>query len=218
MPSSSGPTRSPRSGPPTPAQMRGLRRRDPLLARAMGQVAPFPEFPIRADSDSHFHSLAKAIVHQQLSTKAAGTIHGRVRRLSPGRRFPTPPQILKLPDAHLRGAGLSRAKTIAIKDLAAKTLDGSLGLRTIARRPDEEVIEILTRVRGIGVWSAQMFLLFRLGRQDVMAGGDLGLQEGLRILDGLPERPGPKELEERAEVWAPLRSVASWVLWRLVSA
>ncbi len=198
--------------------MRGLRRRDPVLARAMGRVAPFPEFPIRADADSHFHSLAKAIVHQQLSTKAAGTIHRRVRSLSAGRRFPSPPEILELPDAHLRGAGLSRAKTIAIKDLATKTLDGSLGLRTISRRPDEEVIEVLTRVRGIGVWSAQMFLLFRLGRQDVMAGGDLGLQEGLRILDGLPERPGPKELESRAEVWAPLRSVASWVLWRLVSA
>jgi len=194
-----------------------LRRRDPVLAQAMARVAPFPDFPIRSGSDSHFHSLAKAIVHQQLSTKAAGTIHGRVRSLSPGRRFPTPPEILELPDAHLRGAGLSRAKTAAIQDLATKTLDGSLGLRTIARYSDEEVIEILTQVRGIGVWSAQMFLLFRLGRQDVMAGGDLGLQEGLRILDGLPERPGPKELERRAEVWAPLRSVASWVLWRLVT-
>ena len=194
-----------------------LRRRDPVLARAMARVAPFPDFPIRADADSHFHSLAKAIVHQQLSTKAAGTIHGRVRALSPGRRFPTPPQILELPDAHLRGAGLSRAKTAAIQDLATKTLDGSLGLRTIARYSDEEVIEILTQVRGVGVWSAQMFLLFRLGRQDIMAGGDLGLQEGLRVLDGLSERPGPKELEQRAEVWAPLRSVASWVLWRLVS-
>jgi len=194
-----------------------LRRRDPVLAQAMARVAPFPDFPIRSGSDSHFHSLAKAIVHQQLSTKAAGTIHGRVRSLSPGRRFPTPPEILELPDAHLRGAGLSRAKTAAIQDLATKTLDGSLGLRTIARYSDEEVIEILTQVRGIGVWSAQMFLLFRLGRQDVMAGGDLGLQEGLRILDGLPERPGPKELELRAEVWAPLRSVASWVLWRLVT-
>jgi DNA-3-methyladenine glycosylase II len=194
-----------------------LRRRDPVLARAMARVAPFPDFPIRADADSHFHSLAKAIVHQQLSTKAAGTIHGRVRALSSGRRFPTPPQILELPDAHLRGAGLSRAKTAAIQDLATKTLDGSLGLRTIARYSDEEVIEILTQVRGVGVWSAQMFLLFRLGRQDIMAGGDLGLQEGLRVLDGLSERPGPKELEQRAEVWAPLRSVASWVLWRLVS-
>ena len=197
--------------------MARLRRRDPVLARAMARVAPFPDFPIRADADSHFHSLAKAIVHQQLSTKAAGTIHGRVRALSSGRRFPTPPQILELPDAHLRGAGLSRAKTAAIQDLATKTLDGSLGLRTIARYSDEEVIEILTQVRGVGVWSAQMFLLFRLGRQDIMAGGDLGLQEGLRILDGLPERPGPKELEQRAEVWAPLRSVASWVLWRLVT-
>lgn len=206
-----------RSGLPSPSQMRGLRRHDPLLAQAMTRVAPFPDFPIRADADSHFHSLAKAIVHQQLSTKAAGTIHGRIRNLTPGSRFPSPPQILELPDARLRGAGLSRAKTAAFKDLASKTLDGSLGLPSIARRPDAEVIEILTQVRGIGVWSAQMFLLFRLGRQDVMAGGDLGLQEGLRILDGLSERPGPKDLEKRAEVWAPLRSVASWVLWRLVS-
>jgi len=183
----------------------------------MSKVPPFPAFPVAADTGSHFHSLAKAIVHQQLAVKAASTIHGRVRALSPGPRFPTPPQILALPEVQLRAAGLSRAKTAAIKDLAEKTLDGSLGLRSIGRRPDQEVVEILTQVRGIGVWSAQMFLLFRLGRQDVMAGGDLGLQEGLRILDGLKERPTPKQLEERAEVWAPLRSMASWLLWRLTS-
>ncbi len=197
--------------------LRALAKRDPILGRAMGQVLPYPDFPVRGDADSHFHSLAKAIIHQQLALKAAQTIHGRVRALSLGRRFPTPPELLALDPQKLRAAGLSKSKTKAVRDLAEKTLDGSLGLRCISRRNDEDVIKTLTSVYGIGVWSAQMFLLFRLGRQDVMAPGDLALQEGMRILDGLDQRPSPAQLNDRAEVWAPLRSVASWVLWRLVS-
>lgn len=203
------------TGPPTPAQVRALRRRDPVLGAAMGQVAPFPRLPKASQGGSHFHALARAIIHQQLATAAAGTIHRRVLELTPGPRFPSAQEIERLDDATLRGAGLSRAKLAALRDLSQRSLDGRLRLRRLGRLADEEVIEELVQVRGIGRWTAQMFLLFRLARLDVMAPADLGLQEGMRILDGLAERPSAAALEARAEVWAPLRSVAAWTLWRL---
>ena len=115
----------------------------------------------------------------------------------------------------MREAGLSRSKLRAIRDLAERVEAGSLNLRYLSRLSDEEVVEQLTAVWGIGVWTAQMFLLFHLGRLDIFAPGDLGLQEGIRMLDGLEERLTPAECEERAKAWAPLRSVASWYLWRL---
>ena len=115
----------------------------------------------------------------------------------------------------MRGAGLSRSKLRAIRDLAERTESGDLKLRSLSRLTDEEVADQLTAVWGIGEWSAQMFLLFHLGRLDIFAPGDLGLQEGIRILDGLEERPTPSAASQRAQVWAPLRSVASWYLWRL---
>jgi len=155
------------------------------------------------------------VIYQQLAGAAARTIHDRVRDLTPGRRFPRPEEVDLLSDEALRGAGLSAAKLAALRDLSGRVLQGSLPLASIARLPDDEVVERLVEVRGIGPWTAQMFLLFRLGRLDVLAPGDLGLQEGLRRLDGLEERPKPRELAERGERWAPLRSVASWVLWRL---
>lgn len=202
---------------PTPAQLRALARRDPKLGAWMRRVPPFPGFPARDDRRAtHYDSLARAIVYQQLATRAAETIHARVCALTPGPRFPTPDELPRLDDARLRGAGLSAAKLAALRDLAARCADGRLRLAGIARASDAIVIERLVEVRGIGTWSAQMFLLFRLGRLDVLAPGDLGLQEGLRILDGLAERPGPKELEARGAAWGPLRSVASWTLWRIV--
>ncbi|MCP3914249.1 MAG: DNA-3-methyladenine glycosylase 2 family protein [bacterium] len=202
---------------PTPAQLRALARRDPVLGTALKRVPRYPGFPNRDQPyRTHYQALARSITSQQLSTKAARTIHDRVCALTPGRSFPRPPELLELTDGALRGAGLSQGKLLALRDLATRIEDGSLRLAPIGRKGDEDVIEALTRVRGIGVWTAQMFLMFRLGRLDVMAGGDLGLQEGLRRLDGLDERPGPAELLERAEVWAPLRSVASWVLWRIL--
>ena len=166
-------------------------------------------------ADSHFHALARSILHQQLAGKAAATIHGRVRALTPGSRFPRPEQLLELPDGDLRGAGVSGSKIAALRDLAGRVESKELRLRGLSAQPDEHIIEELTAVRGIGVWTAQMFLMFRLGRLDVLPVGDLGVQEGLRRLDGLEERPRPAEVEERGEVWKPLRSVASWVLWRL---
>ncbi|MEZ6017286.1 MAG: DNA-3-methyladenine glycosylase 2 family protein [Planctomycetota bacterium] len=200
---------------PSAAALRALRRSDPALGAALTRVAPFPGFPSATGTDSHFHALARSIISQQLATAAARTIHGRVRALSPGPRFLRPEDVLALAPAALRGAGLSGAKLASLVDLAERCLDGRLALHRVARMSDEEVIERLVEVRGIGRWTAQMFLMFRLGRLDVLAPDDLGLREGLRRLDGLPERPTPKALAVRGECWAPLRSVASWALWRL---
>jgi 3-methyladenine DNA glycosylase/8-oxoguanine DNA glycosylase len=203
---------------PSPAALRALRQADPALALAMRRVPRFPGFPNPNGTrlhDSSFHALARSIIYQQLAGAAARTIHERVRALTPGPRFPKPDELLALSDAELRGAGLSQAKMLALRDLARRAADGSLPLARFARMDDEAIVERLVEVRGIGRWTAQMFLIFQLGRLDVLAPDDLGLREGMRRLDGLSERPTPKELDARGEAWKPLRSVASWVLWRL---
>ncbi len=200
---------------PTTIEMRALKRRDPVLAKAMNGLPPFPDFPVGKLRGSYFHALARSIIYQQLATAAAATIYGRVRSLTPGPRFPAPEHVLALSDKELRGAGLSGNKARALKDLAEKTVSGKLGLRSIGRLADDEVTRRLTTVWGVGKWTTQMFLIFKLGRPDVMPAGDLGVQEGLRILDGLDERPTPEILMARSEVWHPLRSLAAWYLWRL---
>lgn len=200
---------------PSPAQLRGLFQRDPALAAARKGLPRFPGFPAEPPLP-HFHALARIIIYQQLAAGAASTIHGRVHALSPNpRRFPTSGEILAISEGELKAAGLSRNKLRAIRDLAERVQEGRLNLKTIQRRADEEVVELLTAVWGIGEWTAQMFLLFHLGRLDVFAPKDLGLQEGIRILDGLDVRPAPAVAASRAELWRPLRSVASWYLWRL---
>lgn len=182
----------------------------------MDRLPPFPGFPRGSRArGTHFAALARAIVYQQLAGHAAAAIHERVVALTPGPAFPTPDQVLRLPDAAFRTAGLSGAKTRSIRDLAAHVTDGRIRLRSIGRRPDQEVIEELVQVWGIGEWSAQMFLIFRLGRLDVMPHTDLGVREGVRRLDGLADRPPPAHVLARADVWRPLRSVAAWALWRL---
>ncbi len=181
----------------------------------MRGLPPFPGFPVGVLRGPHFHAVARSIVYQQLATGAATSIYGRVRDLTPGTGFATAHQVLGLSDDELRGAGLSRNKARAIKDLATKTVNGELGLRSIGRYGDDEVVRRLTTVWGVGEWTAHMFLIFKLGRLDVMPAGDLGVKEGLRMLDELEGRPEPEELLERAEVWRPLRSVAAWFLWRL---
>ena len=203
---------------PTKAQIVALRRRDPVLGAAIPSLPPFPEIPVQSFRGPHFHVLARSIVYQQLATRAAATIYGRVRKLSPGPRFPTPEQMLALSDERLRGAGLSGNKTKAVRDLATRIVSGDLRLRGIDRHDDEEIIRRLTTVWGIGEWTAQMFLIFKLGRLDVMPAGDLGVQEGLRVLDGLDGRPSAAALLGRADVWRPLCSVAAWFLWRLADA
>lgn len=200
------------------SELRALARRDPFLGAWLRRVPAFPDFPRQGPhaGATHYQALARSITFQQLSGQAAGTIWRRVCALGETRGFPPPPQLLALSEEELRGAGLSRNKALALRDLAQRCADGRLRLAAIGRRPDEDIIEELTCVRGIGVWTAQMFLMFKLGRRDVLAPADLGLQEGLRRLDGLSERPTAKELAARGEVWGPLRSVASWTLWRLL--
>ena len=202
---------------PAPEQLDALARRDPVLGAAMARVTPYPGFPAGPLArGSNFQAIARSITFQQLAGAAARTIYGRVAALTPGPRFPTAVECLELPDDAFRGAGLSAAKTRAIKDLATKSRDGSVRLRAVSRMSDDEIVAMLSSVWGIGEWTAQMFLMFRLGRLDVMPVGDLGVREGARILDGLDERPTPAAVLERSEPWRPLRSVATWVLYRLV--
>lgn len=163
-----------------------------------------------------FEALSRAIVYQQLSGRAAATIHGRFAALFADGR-PNPAGTLELDETALRGAGLSRGKALAIRDLAARALDGSLASRRrLGRLDDEAVVENLCRVRGIGPWTAQMYLIFNLGRPDVMPATDLGVQKGVQAVYGLAELPGPAEVLERTRHLAPFRSAASWYFWRAV--
>ncbi len=164
---------------------------------------------------SPFHSLMRAITYQQLSGKAAATIHGRVVALFPDETEPHPAALLELPERALRGAGLSRNKLLALRDLAAKTLDGTVpdskGLR---RMPDAEVIERLTAVRGVGRWTVEMLLIFTLGRPDVLPVTDLGVRKGFQHAYGMKRLPAYSTLERAGRNWAPYRSIAAWYLWR----
>jgi len=191
-------------------------RVDPALAKAVKGLEPFPEFPLPQHRRiSHFESLARAIVYQQLAGKAAATIWGRAVALTSGSRAPKPVEFLRFTDEELRGVGLSRNKMLAIQDLARRIESGELKLGSVSRWGNEQVLDKLVEVRGIGLWTAQMFLMFKLGRPDVFPSTDLGIQEGIRKLDCLEERPKPKEAAARASVWEPYRTAASWYLWRL---
>jgi 3-methyladenine DNA glycosylase/8-oxoguanine DNA glycosylase len=202
---------------PTRSALARLARSDRRLASAMKRTEAYPGFPLKGSpgGESHYAHLARSILYQQLAGKAAATIHARVCALTPGRGFPRPPDLLRLSEKRLRGAGLSGNKLAALRDLATRVENGGLKLAGVSRLSDERIIERLVEVRGIGVWTAQMFLMFRLGRLDVMPSGDLGVQEGLKRLDRLDQRPDPATVLERAGIWAPLRSVAAWHLWRL---
>jgi 3-methyladenine DNA glycosylase/8-oxoguanine DNA glycosylase len=164
---------------------------------------------------SVFGALAEAIVYQQLTGKAAATIYGRVCALCPSRPGLTAERVLKLTDTKLRGAGLSRAKTLALRDLARKTIDGTVPtLRAIRRLDDATIVERLTDVRGIGRWTAEMLLMFRLGRPDVLPVGDYGIRKGFAVVMRKRALPSPAALEAHGERWRPYRTVASWYLWR----
>jgi len=164
---------------------------------------------------SHFDALVRAIVYQQLAGRAAAAIHARFLALFDGRGL-TPEGVLALPEAKLRSVGLSGAKTASIRDLAAKSLDGTVPLRGLSRLSDEEIVERLSSVRGIGPWTAEMFLMFQLGRPDVWPVGDLGVRNGYRIAYGLDEMPTPKQLLPLGEAYRPYRSVAAWYCWAAV--
>jgi len=194
--------------------VRHLRAADPVLAELMGRAGPFA-LKIRRLHDP-FQALARNIVFQQLHGKAAEAIHARVLALFGGAAL-RPEDVLGAPDEDLRGAGLSAAKLAALRDLASKTLDGTVPtLARMRRMTDEEIVERLTRVRGIGRWTVEMLLMFRLGRPDVLPVGDFAVRKGFAVAYGLKESPKPKELTEYGERWRPYRSVASWYMWRAV--
>ena len=166
-----------------------------------------------------FDALAESIAYQQLSGKAAATIFGRVRALYPKRKWLDPKLVLATSDETLRACGLSRSKTAALKDLAAKTLDGTVPSgRVLARMSDEEIIERLTAVRGIGRWTVEMLLLFELGRLDVWPIADYGVQKGFAKTFGRRNLPTPKQFLKIGEKWRPYRSVAAWYFWRALDA
>lgn len=195
-----------------------LSRADEVLGRFIARVGPLrltasPRF-------SPFEALASSIVYQQLNGKAAATILGRFREAVGLRgRFPDPQAVLAAPERVLRGAGLSRSKLAALRDLARKTLAGEVPSAAALRRmSDEEIIARLTQVRGIGPWTAQMLLIFRLGRPDVLPVTDYGVRQGFTQLYGGRELVSPAKLISHAERWRPYRSVASWYLWRVLDA
>lgn len=162
-----------------------------------------------------FLYLMRAIIFQQLSGKAAGTIHGRVIDLFPSKREVTPERLLKLTNAKLRGAGVSANKLKALRDLARRTAAGEIPTFAKLRKlDDDEIVERLTAVHGIGRWTVEMLLIFQLGRPDVLPIDDLGVRKGYAIAHGLPEMPKPKELIELADSWRPYRTVGSWFCWR----
>ena len=166
-----------------------------------------------------FDALAESIAYQQLSGKAAATIFGRVRALYPRRKYLDPKKILATPDESFRAAGLSRSKIAAVKDLAAKTIDGTVpSARAIARMSDEEIILRLTEVRGIGRWTVEMLLLFDLGRPDVWPVDDYGVRKGFAKTFGRKKLPTPKQLMKFGDKWRPYRSVAAWYFWRALDA
>ena len=186
---------------------------DPRFAALIARARPYE--PRAAVLVRPFDRLAESIAYQQLSGKAAATIWGRVRALYPRRKWLDPQQVLETPDETLRACGLSGNKTIALKDLAAKTLEGIVPKGpALASMSDEEIIERLTAVRGIGRWTVEMLLLFELGRPDVWPVTDLGVQKGYAKTFGKRKLPTPKQLQAIGQKWRPYRSVAAWYFWR----
>ena len=168
---------------------------------------------------SPFESLARAIAHQQLNGTAADTILRRFIKLFPGRRFPRPEDLEKVEDTAIRAAGFSNAKVAALRDLAAKSLDGIVPpSRLIVKLDDAEIIERLTAVRGVGQWTVEMLLIFQLGRTDVLPVDDFGVRNGFRHAYRKAEMPKPKELLAFGERWRPHRTTAAWYLWQVANA
>lgn len=182
------------------------------MAHIIARVGPCKlETPLRPDV---FHDLTRSIVFQQLNGTAAGTIFRRFKELYPGGTFPTAEAILSTPVATMRSAGLSPQKASYIKDLAQKSVSGEVDLRAVHRLDDEEVIEELTKVKGVGRWTAEMVLLFTLGRPDVLPVDDFGFRRAAMVNYRMRKMPGPERLEKVARPWKPYRSAATWYMWR----
>jgi DNA-3-methyladenine glycosylase II len=186
-----------------------LRRKDPALRPLFRRVGPF----VMPVEPNRFAALVYSIVGQQLSVLAAATIRKRLLESLSGKPL-SPRALLALPTATLRGAGLSRAKTEYLQDLADRVRSGAVDLDALHEGDDEAVIAALTQVRGIGRWTAEMFLIFSLGRPDVLPVDDLGLRAGIQRLDGLKELPSKADVRLRGEKWRPYRTVATWYCWQ----
>jgi DNA-3-methyladenine glycosylase II len=186
-----------------------LKKSDPVMRAIIERVGAYKI----EHSEPSFATLVRSIVNQQLSGRVADVILGRLTALLPGGKI-TPAAILKLTPARMRKAGLSKQKTAYIRDLARQTNKGHVKFETLAALADHEVIEHLTRVKGIGEWTAHMFLIFALRRPDILATGDLGVRSAIRKAYQLEALPHPKQIEELAVLWRPYSSVAMWYLWR----
>src|SRR5271168_4414626 len=192
-----------------------LAERDEQLKGLIAETLPF-EVDI-AEGQTPYDALLESICHQSISGKAAATIFGRVKALGSNGRAPTPEEMLRIRKPALRKAGLSGAKILAMKDLAKKTIEGVVPtLEQAQKMSDEELVERLVSVRGIGAWTVEMFLIFRLGRPDVLPIHDYGVQKGFALTYGKKEIPKPRELAAFGERWRPYRTVASWYMWRAV--
>jgi DNA-3-methyladenine glycosylase II len=197
----------------TPAVLKHLAKCDPVMRRLIRTHGPCGLEP--ETRRSPFQSLAQAIAHQQLNGTAANTILKRFTKLFPGRRFPRAEDLASVGDDAIRGAGFSRAKVAALRDLAAKTLDGTVpSSRVMTKLEDAEIITRLIEVRGVGQWTVEMLLIFQLGRPDVLPIHDFGVRNGFRHAYGLSDLPGPKDLLAHGECWRPYRTTAAWYLWR----
>ena len=193
---------------------RALMDSDGVLRRLMEEGGPIdPATDRRGSRPDPYEALARAIVGQQLSTKAAASIWAKLLEQFDG-QAPAPEELLKRRADQLRKAGLSRAKVEFLKDLAKRVKDGKLDLKRLRDMPDEDVVAELIEVKGVGRWTAEMFLIFHLARPDVVSVGDLGIRRAVQLAYGLDELPGPTELERIAEVWRPHRTLACLYLWR----
>jgi DNA-3-methyladenine glycosylase II len=193
--------------------LRKLAKQDPVLGRLIKRVGPF-QLKLKS-IDSPFHALAESIVYQQLNGRAASTIFARVQALFQSPKFLCPHDVSDMSEELLRSAGLSSSKLASLKDLAAKAAEGLVPTAAqLKQMNDQEIIERLTTIRGIGNWTVEMMLIFRLGRQDILPINDYGVRKGFATTYGYEELPKPKELEEYGERWRPYRTVASWYLWR----
>jgi DNA-3-methyladenine glycosylase II len=190
---------------------RYLKKVDPKLGRIITRIGPCGLHAV-APRDP-FEALCMSIASQQLSTKAAATIFQRFCNLFPGRK-PTPTRVMTLSDDEIRAVGFSRPKVTFIKDLAAHVIDGRLDLKGLKKHPDDEVMRQLVAVKGIGRWTAEIFLMFRLGRPDILPADDLGLMNAVHRAYRLRARPDAKQLRRIGERWKPHRSVAAWYLWQ----
>ncbi|MBC8344794.1 MAG: DNA-3-methyladenine glycosylase 2 family protein [Candidatus Marinimicrobia bacterium] len=192
--------------------LQSLRKSDPRMGRLIDEFGP-PEFnPI----DNYYESLVRSIVYQQLSGKAAATIYGRFKDLFNSRSYPEPKDVLQIPHETLRSAGLSNQKATYIRDLSEKWDGRRIDLSNVDSMTNEEISAELIKVKGIGQWTADMFLMFTLVRPDVFPLGDLGIQKGFMGLNKMDRFPTPKEMEVEAEMWRPYRTVAAWYLWKIV--